>query len=168
MISRATRTKIVCKIYDPVKSTYQVTISGFTKLLDLTVYKVRVYALLTTIHIGEKFWIFSPMTKMEIVWKSYAPGKWTYQLSTLRFRKMLLFHIIVTYLGYIVYKGMVKVIFVILFSQQDLFNGLSSEPNRDPMQNVCPWEVDIPTYHFKVHKIVCVSSSSVIFRAHHI
>ena len=32
------------------------------------------------------------------------------------------------------------------------------------MQNLRPWEVGIPTYHFRAHKIVGVSYSRVLFR----
>ena len=46
----------------------------------------------------------------------------------------------------------------------DLSNGLSSNPNGDHMQKLCPQEVGIPTYHFGARKIVGISSSRVMFR----
>lgn len=35
------------------------------------------------------------------------------------------------------------------------------------MQNLCPQEVDIPTYHFSVSKIVGVSASRFMLRLDH-
>ena len=51
-----------------------------------------------------------------------------------------------------------------LFPQQDLSNGLSNGPNRYCMKTLRPQEVEIQTYHFKVHKIVGVSYYRVMFR----
>ena len=39
---------------------------------------------------------------------------------------------------------------------QDLFNDLSSDPNKDRMQMLRTWEVDVPTHHFKVHQTISV------------
>ena len=33
---------------------------------------------------------------------------------------------------------------------------------------VCPWEVDVPTYHFEDHKTIGVSHSMVMFMVHYI
>ena len=44
----------------------------------------------------------------------------------------------------------------------DLSNGLSSDPNRDRMQKLCPQEVGLPIYHFGVNKTVGVSTSRVV------
>ena len=49
-------------------------------------------------------------------------------------------------------------------SQWYFSNGLLSTPNKDHMQKLCPREDDIPTYYFRVHKIVGFSSSRVMFR----
>lgn len=50
----------------------------------------------------------------------------------------------------------------------DLFNGLSSDPNGDPIQKLCTQEVNIPTYDFRVQKIVDASYYSVMFRVNSI
>lgn len=47
-------------------------------------------------------------------------------------------------------------------SQQNLSNSTSSDPKEDCMQTIRPWEVDIPTYQFDVHKTICGSSSRFI------
>ena len=47
--------------------------------------------------------------------------------------------------------------------RRDLSNGLLSDPNRNRMQKLHPREVDIPTYHFKAHKNIGISSSRVMF-----
>ena len=41
-------------------------------------------------------------------------------------------------------------------TQQDLSNGLSSDPNGDRMQKLHPCEVNVKTFHFGVNKIVGV------------
>lgn len=49
-------------------------------------------------------------------------------------------------------------------------NGLPRNPNKDHIQNVCPWEADIPTYQtyqrtsFGVHKTAGISYSRVMFK----
>ena len=48
--------------------------------------------------------------------------------------------------------------------QGDLFNDLSSDPNKDRMQKFHHQEVDIPTYHFGAHKTIGISSSRVLSR----
>ena len=50
---------------------------------------------------------------------------------------------------------------------RDLPNGLSTNQNRDQMQNLCPLEVEISTYHFNIHKIGGVSYSRVFFGVHY-
>ena len=50
--------------------------------------------------------------------------------------------------------------------RRGLSNGLSSDPKIDHMQNLRPWEVGIPTYHFRAYKTVGVSSSRVLFRVY--
>ena len=47
---------------------------------------------------------------------------------------------------------------------EELSNGLLSDPNGYHMQMLRPQEVDVPTYHFMVHKIVEISSCRVMFR----
>ena len=47
-------------------------------------------------------------------------------------------------------------------------NGLSKDQNKDHVQNLCHHEVDVPTYHFWVNKIVGFSYSRVMFRVDHI
>jgi hypothetical protein len=44
----------------------------------------------------------------------------------------------------------------------DLSNCLSIDPNIDCMQKLCPWEADVPTYVFRVHKNVFVSSRVMV------
>ena len=48
-----------------------------------------------------------------------------------------------------------------------LSKGLSSDQNEDHMKKLCPWEVDVPTYHFVVHKIIGISSSRFMFMVNH-
>ena len=40
------------------------------------------------------------------------------------------------------------------------------DTNKDRMQKQCPQEVDVPTYHFVVHKTICTSSSRVMVLVH--
>lgn len=47
-----------------------------------------------------------------------------------------------------------------------LSNGLSSDLNLDRMKKLCPREVDIPTYHFCIHKPISVSSYRVMSRVY--
>ena len=47
------------------------------------------------------------------------------------------------------------------------FLGLSSDPNINFIKNLSPREGDVPTYLFKVQKIVDISSSRVVFRVEH-
>ena len=50
--------------------------------------------------------------------------------------------------------------------QHDLSNGLSSDPNEYRMKTLQPGEVDMPTYHFKVHKTIGTSSYRLMLRVH--
>jgi hypothetical protein len=43
----------------------------------------------------------------------------------------------------------------------DLSYGIPSTPNRDCMQKLCPWEVDVSTNHIEAHKPFGVLSSRV-------
>lgn len=47
---------------------------------------------------------------------------------------------------------------------QDIFNIVLSDPNRVHMKKLHTCEFDVPTYHFKVQKIVSIASYRVIFR----
>ena len=47
-----------------------------------------------------------------------------------------------------------------------LSNGLSRYPNGDRIKKLCASKLDVPTYHIKVHKIVCISYYTIIFRVH--
>jgi hypothetical protein len=47
-------------------------------------------------------------------------------------------------------------------SRLDLFDGLSSTPNRYRMQKLCPREVDVSTNHIGAHKPFGVSSYGVM------
>ena len=49
----------------------------------------------------------------------------------------------------------------------ELSNSISIDPNAYHIQKLCPKDVDIETYHFGVHKTVCVSSSYVIVRVNY-
>lgn len=51
--------------------------------------------------------------------------------------------------------------------QKYFSNGLYNEPNKDRMKKLRSWEVDVPTYCFRVHKNVIISSSRIILRLHH-
>jgi hypothetical protein len=61
----------------------------------------------TILLLNETFPTVSGVTQIEIECKTYASRILTYELSTLRFTKLWVFHIIWSYLGYIVAKGMV-------------------------------------------------------------
>ena len=52
--------------------------------------------------------------------------------------------------------------------QGHISNGLLSDPNVGCMETLYPKRVAVPTYHFRVQKIVSVSSFRMIFRVHHI
>ena len=45
-------------------------------------------------------------------------------------------------------------------------NDLSSNPNRDRMQKLCPKEFDVPTYHFNVHNTICIWYFRAMLRVH--
>ena len=53
-------------------------------------------------------------------------------------------------------------------SQGDLSNSLRNDPNKDHMKMLRPQEVDVPTYHFVVHKTIGISYSRLIFRVNYI
>ena len=57
--------------------------------------------------------------------------------------------------------------FFYFYPRPYLSNYLLRNPNEDHMHMLHARDVDVPTYHFKVHKIVHVSSSRVIFIVHH-
>lgn len=60
-----------------------------------------------------------------------------------------------------------RLIFYYFSPQWELSNNLSSDPNWGHMQTFHPWEADVPTYHFGVHKTITFSTYRVIFRVHH-
>ena len=93
---------------------------------------------------------------MDIIWKCYASKKRMYQLYTCRFKNLLVH-----------YPSRYAVGPSFYFSpQQHLSNRLSSKPNKDHMEKLFPWEVDVWTYQFKVHKTISVSFYSVMIRVH--
>ena len=49
----------------------------------------------------------------------------------------------------------------------DLCNGLSSDQSNNFIQKLRREEGDMATYHFMVHKIVCISYYKVMFMIHH-
>jgi hypothetical protein len=49
-----------------------------------------------------------------------------------------------------------------------LSNGFLSDPNKDHMKNVCPQEIDIPTYHIEVNKTIQISYSIVMIMVYYI
>ena len=51
-------------------------------------------------------------------------------------------------------------------AQQDISNNLLSDPNGDRMQKLCALEIDVPTYHFMVHKMVSILSYNFMFSVH--
>ena len=53
-----------------------------------------VYALYTSVLLGDNFLMVSQVTQMEIVIKNYAIGKLMYQFTTLRFTKLFYFDLI--------------------------------------------------------------------------
>lgn len=60
------------------------------------------------------------------------------------------------------------VTFLYFASLQAIFNSLLSDPKEDCMQKLDTWEVDVPTYHFKVRKYFCISYYRVMLREHYI
>lgn len=66
-----------------------------------------VYPIFTIVSLRETFPKVSLDTQMDIVCKSYTLGKLTYQRTTLRFTKMLAFHLLGSGLGYIIFECMV-------------------------------------------------------------
>ena len=115
---------IIQKSYASRKLTYQLTPLGFRKLLafDTIGYWLgytksigMVEAHLTIILLDEEFAKVSQATQIEIINKSYTPGKLMRQLTTSSFTKLFSFHHIGWCLGYIVSKGFMFYIFTILF-----------------------------------------------------
>ena len=80
-------------------------ISGYSSWVMFRVHKskIKVGALFMILQLGEKFLMVSQATQMKIVYTSYTPRKMTYKIITSRFRKLLVFHSLGWYLGYIIY-----------------------------------------------------------------
>lgn len=57
--------------------------------------------------------------------------------------------------------------FFYCFTEINLSNGVLSGPNKDRTKNLLPSEVDIPTYHFRVHKIVGILFYRFLFKVHY-
>ena len=55
-----------------------------------------------------------------------------------------------------------------MYSSKDLSINLSSDPNKGSMEKLCTQEVDIPTYHLRVHKTIGVSNYRLMFIIHYI
>lgn len=111
--------------------------------------------------------MFCGVTQMKIVCKIYALVKLTYQLTTSGFMTLLAFHILWSCLW--LHRQMHGVDhFHYYFVRREIFNGLFSDPNWDCMQNLCPRVVDVPTYHFRVHKTIGISSSRAMFMVQNI
>lgn len=53
------------------------------------------------------------------------------------------------------------------FLEWDLSNRLLNNPNGNHMQNIHPWGVYVPTYHFWVKKTIDVSYTTIVFRVDH-
>jgi hypothetical protein len=54
-----------------------------------------------------------------------------------------------------------------VISRRVLSIGLLSDPNVDCIKMLCPWEVDVPIYHIRVHKNDGISYTKLMFRLHH-
>ena len=50
--------------------------------------------------------------------------------------------------------------------RKDILKGLLNEPNVDHFKILFLQEVDIPTYHFSIHKNIGISSSRIMHRLH--
>ena len=114
MVSWETQIEIVCKIYILGKLTYQLTTLGFTKLfvfyligscLWYIIAKFMVKVLYNIILISYAFPTLFWVTETNILCKSYTLGKLTYQVTTLGLRKLHVFHIIRSCLGYNISKS---------------------------------------------------------------
>lgn len=49
----------------------------------------------------------------------------------------------------------------------NLLNSLLRDQKKYCMQKLCPWQVDVPTYDFGVHKAIVLTYSRIMFRVHH-
>lgn len=101
--------KIICKSYTLGNLTYQLTNSGFIKMLAFhiigsclwyTIPKSMVYAPFIIMTLDETFPIVSEVTQIEIISRSYT-------------RRNFTFHLLGSYLGNIVAKGMVEALLTI-------------------------------------------------------
>lgn len=120
-----------------------------------------VYPLFTIFLLGETFPMFSPTMKMEIICKSFSPEKLTYKLTTSRFIKMIGW-----FLGNKIGKKIVGPFFYVLLGET--FPNVSQACQTEiTCKRYAPGEVDLETYHIRVHKTIRVSYCRVIFSVHH-
>lgn len=101
---------------------------GYTIYLCYNISKYLVYSIFNIILLNNTFPTVSQETQMEIVCKSYNPRKLMYQITTLRFKKLLVFHLQWSFLGYTIDKGMVYTLFTIVFHGETFPNDLSRNP----------------------------------------
>jgi hypothetical protein len=126
------------------------------------------YYNLNILLLGDTSPMVSQATQEDIICKSYASGKLTYQLTILGFQKTISISSfrVMFRVNLMKRNGLQPIHF--FTPQLSLFKGLSSNPNGDHMQKLRPQEGDLATYHFGVHKIVCISNLGVTFRVHYI
>ena len=98
--------------------------------------------------------------------KSYAHKNLTFQLTTLGFTKLLALHLIGSCLVYNIVKGMVDSIFTISLPDKSFLMISQATQTKIVCKSYVPKKVNVPTYHFKVDKIIGISYSRVIFRVH--
>lgn len=106
--------------------------------------------------LGETFLTVNLLTQTKIAFKHFSLGKLTYQLTTSRFKKMLVFHLQGSCLGntYNQRDGVGPSNYC--SPRWDISNSLLTNPNGDSIQKLQPQETDVPTYHFYVNKTIGV------------
>jgi hypothetical protein len=98
------------KLHPKELSTFHFLVS----CLGYTIVEVIMYDLFTIVLLNRIFPKFFQETQMEIICESYTDKKLRYQLTSLRFTKLLAFHLLSSCLGYIIYEGVVEDIFTIV------------------------------------------------------
>ena len=128
-------------------------------------YKELCRTIFTIVLIGETFPMVSRATQTKIICKSYALEKLMYQLTTLLFTKLLVFHFLGSYIGCTMAKCMVQAILTIVILDKDFPTFFEATQIEIICKSYALGKLAYQ-YHLKLYKIVGVSNSSVIFRLH--
>ena len=80
--------------------------------------KLMVYALLKILILSKTFPTSSQVTQMDNVFKCYAPKKFMYQLTTVWLTKLLVLHILASYLGTLYPNAWCSIFFLFYISMR--------------------------------------------------